>query len=222
MRKALTFLIAVVLPFAGLCTSIHWDSGELSTLGYDGWEDTTEYFWSVYMGDWDGGGEAAYMSIGFKTKVSGTRVTISPGTMDLAAEKWAMRCFTEEPITEEFIKEDYFITNTKWDNENSSFRVSKDGSCIFGYAVRSYGDENGVGAGEWVYGWVTFVFDDGIPYPSNGCYVFGADGIYAGSSDYIPRTLQPVQTPEPGTLSLFVVGIAGLLLKRRHLDWRDR
>ncbi len=214
MRKTLIFLTAFVLPCTGLCTSVSW-LGELSTLGYDGWEDTTEYFWSVYMGDWEGGGESAYMSIGFKTKVGDRRVTISPGTMDLAAEKWAKRCFGAVPITEEFIKEDYFLTNTKWGNEDSSFSVSKDGRCTFGYAVRSYGDANGVGAGEWVYGWVTLIFSDGIPYPSNGCYVFGADGIYAGSSEYIPRQLPPAQTPEPGTLSLVLFGFSILAFRRR-------
>ena len=213
MRKTLTFLIAFVLPFAGLCTGVDW-LGELSTLGYDEWNGTTEYFWSLYMGDWAGGGESAYMSIGFKTKVSGTRVTISPGTMDIAAEKWAKRCFTDEPITEEFVKEDYFLTNTKWDDENSGFGISKDGRCIFGYAVRSYGDENGVGADEWVYGWVTFVFENGVPHLYAGDYVFGADGIYAGSYKYIPRQLPPAQTPEPSSAVLVLVGVAGLLLRR--------
>ena len=40
MRKALIFIIAVALPLVGLCTSVYWDRGELSTLGYDDWEDT--------------------------------------------------------------------------------------------------------------------------------------------------------------------------------------
>ncbi len=215
MRKALIFIIAVALPLVGLCTSVYWDRGELSTLGYDDWEDTTEYFWSVYMGDWEGGGESAYMSIGFKTKMSGYEVIVSPGQMDVASEKWAKWCFPDELITEEFVKEDYFLTNTKWGGDDASFRIMENDECTFGYAVRSYGDANGVGADEWVYGWVTFVFEDGIPYPSNGCYVFGADGIYTESSEYLPRQLQPAQTPEPGTFSLVLVGIVALSLRRR-------
>ncbi len=217
MRKTLTFLIAATLPLTGLCASIFWDIGELAVHGYDDWNDTTVYFWSLYMGDWDGDGEAAYMSIGFNTSpLNRVQLSISAGDMDAAFGKWAKRCSRNDLITIDTVKQGYFQTNTgEGDNHDSSFPISKNGRCTFGYAVESYGDANGVGAGEWVYGWVTFVFEDGIPYPSGGCYVFGADGIYAGSSNYIPRQLQPVQTPEPGTLSLVLVGVVGSMLKRR-------
>jgi hypothetical protein len=216
MRKAPIVFLAICLPFAGLGTSIFWDTGSLSHQG-SSWDGTKEsYFWSLYMGDWDGGGEAAYMSIGFHVANQDGLLTISAGDMDLAFGKWAKRCSSDDLITIDTVKQGYFQTNTgEGDNHDSSFLISKNGRCTFGYAVESYGDENGVGAGEWVYGWVTFIFSDGIPYPSSGCYVFGADGIYARSSAYIPRTLQPAQTPEPGTFSLFLVGIVGLMLKRR-------
>jgi hypothetical protein len=36
-----------------------------------------------------------------------------------------------------------------------------------------------------------------------------------------PIVILPRQVPEPGTLSLFLVGISMLMLKRRHLDWRE-
>lgn len=212
MRKTFTFLIAATLPLTGLCASIFWDAGSLSHQG-SSWDGTKEsYFWSLYMGDWDGVGEAAYMSIGFNTSpLNRVQLSISAGDMDAAFGKWAKRCSSDDLITIDTVKQGYFQTNTgEGDNHDSSFLISKNGRCTFGYAVESYGDENGVGAGEWVYGWVTFVFDNGVPYPSSGCYVFGADGIYAGTGIIIPR-----QIPEPGTLSLFLVGIAGLMLKRR-------
>jgi hypothetical protein len=62
------------------------------------------------------------------------------------------------------------------------------------------------------YGWLSLIFD--------GTNV--RVGQSAVESTGAPIVILPRQIPEPGTLSLFLVGIAGLMLKRRHLDWRDR
>ncbi len=65
---------------------------------------------------------------------------------------------------------------------------------------------------KYYYGWLSLIFD--------GTNV----GVGQSAMDLsgAPIVILPRQIPEPGTFSLFLVGIVGLLLKRRHLDWRDR
>lgn len=58
------------------------------------------------------------------------------------------------------------------------------------------------------YGWLSLIFD--------GTNV--RVGQSAVESTGAPIVILPKQIPEPGTLSLVLVGIVGLMLKRRHLD----
>ena len=124
VQKALTVCLSLFFPFVGLCASVFWDSGSLSYEG-SSWDGTKEnYFWTLEMGDWYGGGEAAYMSIGFSTSLSSSRVTISPGEMDIAAAKWAKRVNSGDLITIEAVRQNFFDTNTgEGDNHDSSFRI---------------------------------------------------------------------------------------------------
>ena len=206
MRKTLTFLIAAALPLTGRCASVYWDAGSISPFGYGDWEETAGYFWTLELGDWEGGMELGYMSFGFFVEERGSSLLLTPGLIDVAAEKWAKRYTRRKPeITEASVKENAFITNTGSGGATTpTYTVSKDGEITFGYATRSYVDDD-----EWIFGWVTFVFENGVPYASSGCYVYGADGIYAGSSDYIPR-----QIPEPSAAALFAIGIVTLSLRR--------
>jgi hypothetical protein len=193
----------------GLCASVFWDAGHLLDEGDWG------YFWSLELGDWDGGVQLGYMSFGFRVSGTGEWLVLTPGLIDVAAEKWAKRYSQNSPgrpiapvdpaITKESVKENAFASNTGVNLGSPKYTLYKDAEITFGYATESYVNDD-----EWIYGWVTFVFENGVPYAKEGCYVFGADGIYAGTGIIIPR-----QIPEPGTLSLVLVGIAGLMLKRR-------
>ena len=205
MRKTLTFLIAITLPLAGLCASVYWDAGHLSDGGDWG------YMWTLELGDWDGGMALGYMSFGFFVEERGPGRILTPGMIDLAAEKWAKRYsqsrpeITEDPaITKESVKDSAFISNTDARLGSPRYTINKNSEITFGYATESYVDDD-----EWIYGWVTFVFEDGVPYASSGCYVYGADGIYAGTSTYIPR-----QVPEPSAAALLALGIVALALRR--------
>ena len=61
---------------------------------------------------------------------------------------------------------------------------------------------------KYYYGWLSLIFD--------GTNVSVGQSAMDLSGN--PIVILPRQIPEPGTLSLFLVGIAGLMLKRRHLD----
>ena len=169
--------------------------------------------WTLELGDWDGGMALGYMSFGFFVEERGEGRILTPGMIDLAAEKWAKRYSQSKPeitedsrITESSVKYNAFISNTDARLGTPRYGIYKNSTITFGYATRSYVDDD-----EWIYGWVTFVFVDGVPYERDGCYVYGADGIYAGTGFIIPR-----QIPEPGTVSLVLFGIVMVSLRRRQ------
>lgn len=200
MRKTLTFLVAITLPLAGLCASIFWDAGSISGTGVLG---TGRYSWDLEIV------EDVYIGFSFDIAMSGTRLVISPVYANyLEAETWVKRCNSEDLITKDSIEQDFFLASSSSIGlaAGSSFPASKNGYCTFGYAVCFY---NTV----WVYGWVSLKFRNGTPYPNDGCYVIGADGIYAGTSRYISGP-QIVECPEPTAAALLALGIVALSLRR--------
>ncbi len=89
--------------------------------------------------------------------------------------------------------------------ETSSVYIPTGGEVYLGFLAED-------APGYSYYGWLSLIFD--------GTNV--RVGQSAVESTGAPIVILPRQIPEPGTLSLFLVGIVGLLLKRRHLNWRNR
>ena len=200
MRKALTVCLSLFLPFAGLCASVVWDAGSLQwSLG--------RYSWNLEVA------EGTYVGFSFDTAASGACLTISPFHLlaNWAEEEWVNRCRGYDQITAESVKEDVFMARNSWlgTYEGPDIDINSNGEITFGYAIRFGGNDS-----DWIYGWVTFMFANGVPYANSGCYVIGEDGIYAKTGDYIPSTYQIVECPEPGTASLLLLGFAVLALRR--------
>ena len=202
MRKTLTFLIAAALPLASLCANVYWDAGSISGTG------PGRYGWALEVV------EDVYIGFSFDISVNGTRVTISPYQLlaSWAEEEWVKRCRGTDTITAESVKavqEDIFMGRSSWlGTTEADITIGKNGETTFGYAIRFGGNDS-----DWIFGWVTFVFDNGVPLASSGCYVIGENGIYAGTSNYIPGP-QIVECPEPTPAALLALGIAALALRR--------
>ena len=200
MRKTLTFLIAVTLPFFGMGAGVYWNAGQLSWSVVSG---PQRYSWDIEIA------EDVFIGFTFDVAVSGVSLVISPGWADYwwEEETWVKRCHSEDLITKDTIKDGYFIAPYGGgDDEDPTFKISRNGRMFFGYAVCFY---NSV----WVYGWVNLFFKEGVPQSREGCYVIGEDGIYAGTSNYIPGP-QIVECPEPASAALLAIGIVALALRR--------
>lgn len=86
--------------------------------------------------------------------------------------------------------------------------ISEGETAYLGFVVKQDYEQGSM----FYYGWLSIIFDGSGP-------VQGQSAVELSGA---PIVILPRQIPEPGTLSLFLVGIAGFLLKRRHLDWRNR
>ena len=90
--------------------------------------------------------------------------------------------------------------------ETSSLSLYPDDEVYLGYVAGGYDSVSGNRV--YIYGWFSLIFDGtDIRVGQSAMDISGA-----------PIVILPRQIPEPGTLSLFLVGIVGLLLKRRHLN----
>ncbi len=88
--------------------------------------------------------------------------------------------------------------------ETSSVAIFTDEEVYLGFVLEN--------RNRYYYGWLSFIFD--------GTNVSVGQSAMELSS--APIVILPRQVPEPSIPVLALIGSAGFLLKRRHLDWRDR
>ena len=104
---------------------------------------------------------------------------------------------------------DYYYAELQQGGTESPLRLSMYEPLLLGFATINDGNQ---AYGEYLYGWIRLIYDGENLQLDSGAVAIGTDvaGIYAGTGIIIPK-----QVPEPGTLSLVLIGIVALSLKRR-------
>ncbi len=155
---------------------------------------------------------------------TGGKVVVSPWAMDVGSGKFIVKAEQGDLIDAEYVRdEDRLFDNNwgigwGWDAETGEeygnrhdIAVRPNGSFMLGFEIVNEPAYDPVtGEIDKLYGWAIFQFNGTSVSVTSSALAVGTDGIYAGTGIIVPR-----QIPEPGTLSLFLVGIAGLMLKRR-------
>ena len=118
-----------------------------------------------------------------------------------------------DTVSEETVRGDQYYFYSNWIDpepgydggspETSSVSIYQDAEVYLGFVLEN--------RDRYYYGWLSLIFDGtNVSVGQSAMELSGA-----------PIVILPRQIPEPGIISLFLVGIVGLLLKRRHLDWRE-
>ncbi len=207
MRKGLYILIGLLLAFRMSAGTVIWsDSDDF-------------YFWT---GDWSGeysskakfswglyGAYDAYANCEFYIKGN---YAYEPPWRLAARGTNALLMNEGDPVdyTTTFgTDKDYYYAELQEGGTESPLRLSRYEPLLLGFATVNDGDK---AYGEYLYGWIRMIYDGENLQLDSGAVAIGTDvaGIYAGTGFIIPR-----QIPEPGTFSLFLVGVTGLMIKRR-------
>ena len=120
-----------------------------------------------------------------------------------------------DTVSEETVRGNHFYFYSNWIDpepgydggspETSSVYIPTGGEVYLGFVARDPPTC-------YYYGWLSLIFD--------GTNV--RVGQSAVESTGAPIVILPRQVPEPSISVLALIGIAGFLLKRRHLDWSNR
>ena len=224
-------LLATILAHTALAGTVVWDvfSAGTATLLYD--EYGQEYYEFSFGCSTDGDGFRAFAWVVSTFTFSHLNVVVSPWAMDVGSGKFIVKAEEGDLIDAEYVRDEDrlfdnnwgighgldYDTYTEYDNRHDIV-VRRNGSFMLGFEIDNESAYDPVtGEFDKLYGWAIFQFDGTSVSVTSSALAVGTDGIYAGTGIIIPR-----QIPEPSIPVLALIGIAGLLLKRRHLDWRNR
>ena len=103
----------------------------------------------------------------------------------------------------------YYYAELQEGVTESPLRLPSQTPILLGFATVNDGDK---AYGDYIYGWIRLIFDGENLQLDSSAVAIGTDvaGIYAGTGIIIPR-----QIPEPSIPVLAIIGISGLLLRRK-------
>ena len=186
------------------------------------WSDSDDF--SYWTGLWEKDGEIGSMA-GFNWALYGAydayaycqfyirgRHAYGPEIRLLARGTNALQMNEGDPVdhTTTFgTDKTYYYAELQEGGTESPLRLPSRTPILLGFATVNDGDK---AYGDYIYGWIRLIFDGENLQLDSSAVAIGTDvaGIYAGTGIIIPR-----QIPEPCTMPLFLVGVIGLMLKRR-------
>ena len=223
MKTSLCILIGLLLSFRASAGTIIWDAIDADADGpfyEEGKQHYELWFGCMITGD----GFRANMMVRSTFAFSGGNVVVSPSAMDVGSGKFIVIAEQGDLIDAASVRdEDRLFDNNwgigyGWDFETGEeygnrhkIVVPRHGSFMLGFEIDNEPAYDPV-TGEYdeLFGWAIFQFDGTSVSVISSALAIGTDGIYAGTGIIIPR-----QIPEPGTLSLVLVGIVVLSMRRR-------
>ncbi len=211
MKYWLTFLAIFLASYQfAIASTIEWDvvhidhqHGYYEGYGYYNWAEL--YFTSNVAGN----------NFNFDCEVGYHRITAIPdhSIWTLAYPMNFVEMYEGDTVNEKTVRGSRVVYfHGQWLEPVGSYTyedltVFEGETTYLGFAIEIEVDEQE----RVIYGWASLIFDGtDLRVDQSAMDISGA-----------PIVILPRQIPEPGTLSLFLVGISGLLLKRRHLDWRE-
>ena len=204
MRKSLCILIGLLLAFRASAGTVIWSDSDDVHFGTGEWSG--EYS-SKAKFNWDLYGSYAYCEFYIKG-----RHAYGPEIRLLAHGTNALLMNEGDPVdhTTTFgTDKTYYYAELQEGGTESPLRLPTRTPILLGFATVNYGDK---AYGDYIYGWIRLVFDGVNLQLDSSAVAIGTDvaGIYAGTGIIIPR-----QIPEPSISVLALIGIAGLLFRRK-------